>query len=210
MNISMNNITKYFNDRPVLSDFSLQIEHNEYICLKGQSGCGKTTILNILSGMEKADSGTIVCEGIVSGCISSMIISKETKKLPYYRKKVVSYAPCGNVLLDALTVYENICFDKPINKDFINTLLETLQITDIKNKYPYMISSGEYKRAVIARTIATDTPFMIFDEPTSNLDGKSAEIIANTIVGLEGKGIVVATHDERLMKGKIILCENGD
>lgn len=198
MNLEINNITKKFKDKTIIENLSFHLNQDDdfYIYLKGASGSGKTTLLNIIGNMLNADAGDI------------KIDSKPISELKDYRTNYVTYLPCGNSLLESLTILENIQYASNCTSSKAYELLNKLKLDDIENSYPREISSGEYKRVCFARALAMNTPFYLLDEPTSNLDEKSAEIIVEIINDLaKEKGIIIATHDSRLMNGKEI-CIN--
>lgn len=203
MILKIDNVCKKFRDEEILKNISFEIDSkdDDYVFLKGQSGSGKTTLLNIIAGLLTPDNGEILV------CCSYDFVN--IKSIKDYKNKYISYLPCGNSLLESLTVKENIMFAAECSENKLYEILDKLKIRSIENSYPREISSGEYKRACFARAIAMDTEFYLLDEPTSNLDEKSAKIIINIIDALKKeKGIILATHDTRLMKGKEI-CVNG-
>lgn len=199
-------ITQQFNGRNILENCSFKLHEGEYISLVGKSGTGKTTLLNIVTGMLKPQSGTVSLDG--NDIYNKMSEHKRTK----LRADIIGYMNCAESLLESLTVYENIYYALRLNKKKksetqIVKLLEQLYITNVKDSYPNQISSGEYRRACLARVLALDTKFLILDEPTSNLDDESAQLIADIILSHKEKGVLTATHDSRLMCGtnKIVI-----
>jgi len=198
MKLEVENINKAFRSSNIISDMSFSINDNEYLCIVGDSGCGKTTLLNIITGMLKPDSGIIKIDDI-------RVAKRRWSKI---RNTTIGYLPCGNSLIESLTIYDNIkCAAKLYNKsDYdISALLKELKIDGITKAHPSEISSGEYKRACFARVLSLDTNFLVLDEPTSNLDSNSAGLIINILNKLSSKkGIIIATHDNRLIQGKSI------
>lgn len=199
MVISVDNICKTFGTHKVLTDVSFDIDDSrgEYVYLHGDSGSGKTTLLNIIAGMFNPDMGNVYLDG------------KDISTIKNYRNKFISYVPCGNCLIESLTVRENILLvagDQ--STDYLFDTLDRLHVTDTQDSYPRKLSSGEYKRVCLARSIVANTPFLLLDEPTSNLDRDSADIIVSIISELKKtKGIILATHDDRLMRGREICIE---
>lgn len=188
-------VARAFRDRQILSDISFSLCDREYVCITGESGSGKTTLLNIIAGLDKPDHGEVRC-----GDCSALD--------PNWRGHVVGYLPCGQVLLESLTVAENIQMAQYFftHSLFINLeeVCDRFGLRDVMNSYPREISAGEYKRACFARLISLNVPFLLLDEPTSNLDSISAEIIIEELKRQKSRGIIVATHDSRLMFGKEI------
>ncbi len=194
----------YFDGRLGLNECSLSVSQGEYVCIVGKSGCGKTTLLNIITGMLAPAAGNVYLDG--EDIYNDLKQSKRTT----LRNHKIGYLNYGNYLIENLTVYDNIIYPLLLNgrkceSNNIDMILDELEIGNIKNSYPWQISAGEYRRAGLARILALDTKMLVLDEPTSNLDDKSADIILNIISRLkEQKIIVVATHDERLMLGRKI------
>lgn len=206
MILSGNKLSKSFNGTDVLDDVSVSVSGAATVCLLGTSGNGKTTLMNIMAGMLEPDHGYVTID------------QKPVSDWNEYRSRVVGYLPCGNSLIESLTVRENLSFAVRGDKkktDQIDNILTALGILSTAEKYPRQLSSGEYKRACFARVIALDTPFLFLDEPTSNLDSESADAIFQIIRKLNGrKGILIATHDSRfvtddIMRPKQIRIKNG-
>lgn len=186
--LEIKGICKKIKKREILNDISFTIDSSERVNIIGKSGCGKTTLLNIITGMLDSDSGKISLNG------------KDITRIPDLRQNYIGYMACGGCLLDALTVYENLDLVRKTDKKEINNILKALDIYEIRNSHPDDISSGEYRRVLFARTVIMDTPYIVLDEPTSNLDSISAEMIINYLNTdkMKEKGIIIATHDKRL------------
>ena len=198
MEINVKKIIKIFNKKEILKDLSFDLPSHGLICLKGESGSGKTTVLNIISGLLKPDEGTVFVD------------KKDIKTIKNLRKDYITYLPCGNSLLESLSIIDNIKLVSGVSEEEAIKLLSELKISSrVFLLYPREISTGEYKRVCFARTLAMDTPFFLLDEPTSNLDEESANILIKQIMKLsKKKGVIIATHDSRLLeKGKIICLD---
>ena len=194
--LKFENVTKTFDDKAVVTDLSFELHTEQYMYVEGKSGTGKTTILNLAAGLLQPDKGYITID------------NKDVYTIPNLLKENISYLPCGNALLDALDVTENIQLVAKMPAINIIDILDELGITHLLDKKPYELSSGEYKRVAFVRTLAMDTPYLLLDEPTSNLDEESANKIIDVITHYtKDKGVLIATHDKRLMKGTK-LCIN--
>ena len=192
----------------VLSDFNLEIKQNDFIVLAGASGIGKSTILNIIANILKPDSGMVLYN------------EKTINAIKNYRPSVVGFMPCYDTLINSLTVLENMrlaCDIAKSNNEVVNDIDHILQMLDdvklryIIDSFPLELSSGEYKRVCLGRVLLQNSPFMLFDEPTSNLDRENVEIILNIFKSdiFNDHGCLLATHDPRLIdigkeRGKVI------
>lgn len=205
MILKADSISHKFNGRKMLlENHSLSVGNGDYVCLVGKSGCGKSTLLNIIAGMHAPIAGTVYVDDV------DIYNTLTERKRTALRNSRVGYLNFGNCLLENLTVLENIIYpvllkgDRCNNKEVLS-MLEELDIASIKDLHPWQISAGEYRRVCFGRILALNTEILILDEPTSNLDEKSADIIVKIISALkQNKGILVATHDKMLMTGKII------
>ena len=196
MKIKIKKVSKSFKKKTIIKELSFDIDDTGLVCLKGESGSGKTTVLNLISGLLKIDEGSI------------FIDEKEIKDIKNLRKDFITYLPCGNSLIESLTIIENINLVSGISEEEASRLLSKLKVSSsVYYLYPREISTGEYKRVCFARALAMDTPFYLLDEPTSNLDEESAKILIKEITELsKKKGVIIATHDSRLLKKGKNIC----
>lgn len=188
----------------LLENYNLSVANGDYVCVVGKSGCGKSTLLNILSGMLPPTAGSVNVDGV--DIYNTLAENKRTA----LRNSKIGYLSYGNCLLENLTVFDNIIYPvllrgSPCEKKEVLRILERLDIVNIEGLYPWQISAGEYRRVCFGRILALNTEILLLDEPTSNLDEKSADIIGEIISTLkQSKGILVATHDKMLMTGNIV------
>ncbi len=187
MQIELKNISKLYNDIPILQNVSLHLCMGERYSLVGDSGSGKTTLLRLIAGLERPTAGQIETDGAR-----------------------ISYAFQEHRLFPQLTVRENILAVSPaIGPDEI---LSMLDLSDAAEKYPYQLSGGMQKRAGLARALAVQADIYLLDEPTGGQDAAHAEMAAKAIRQYtDGALVVVATHDEALLRsidGKILRVEN--
>ena len=184
----------------VLNDLSLSVQEGEYLGLMGPSGSGKTTLLNLIAGLDKPSQGEIrVAETLVSAMSES--------ELTRWRTRNVGFVFQFYHLLPVLTAYENIelpllllSLSSAERKRQVNTALELVGLTDRMRHRPGQLSGGQQQRVGIARAIVTDPTLIVADEPTGDLDKKSAEEILNLIDELHRtlkKTIIMVTHDQR-------------
>ena len=196
--IKIDNISKSFGERKIIDKFSLEIEEGLMLSIIGESGKGKTTLLNLISLLERPDSGTIVIDGI----------SKFSKNnTMFIRRNVIGNLFQNYALLENETVKENLLmaleYKKVSNKkDAIDNALKKVNLVGFEKKKIYELSGGEQQRIAIARLYLQDVKYIFADEPTGNLDEKNKKIIFNLLIELckSGKTVVFVTHDNDLAK----------
>jgi len=183
----------------VLDDISLELVEGQSIGIIGSSGCGKTTLLQILAGLETPVTGSIYCDNVNLSESNKVQFNK-------MRSSLFGFVYQFHYLLEDLTLLENceLSFQimgsksHAVNRQSIFTIFEELGIFHLKDNYPFMLSGGERQRAAIARAVAHKPTFLLMDEPTGNLDSDNAGIIQELTINLSKKfnmGILVATHD---------------
>lgn len=193
--IILKNITKYYDKKPVLNNFSFEITKGEFLSIMGKSGSGKSTILNIISGIEKPDSGEVYINK------QNMSAMKDSSKTLFRRKHIGFIFQFFN-LLNNLTVWDNIRITQLLNgindQDYINEIMEHLEIsTKIKN-FPHQLSGGEQQRVAIARALVHQPEIILADEPTGSLDDASGKRVMEILYSLSkkfNKTVVMVTHD---------------
>jgi lipoprotein-releasing system ATP-binding protein len=197
-NISMS-FTSAQHTVDVLADISLVLDEGQSIGIIGSSGCGKTTLLQILAGLETPSAGKVF--------FNNINLSENNKtQFTQLRSSLFGFVYQFHYLLEDLTIFENceLTFqilqskDRTANHQSILAIFDELGISHLKDHYPFMLSGGERQRAAIARAVAHKPTFLLMDEPTGNLDNENAAIIQELTINLSKKlnmGIIVATHD---------------
>ncbi|MHA1473860.1 MAG: ABC transporter ATP-binding protein [Promethearchaeota archaeon] len=196
-----------------VDNLSIEISEHEYVAIIGSSGAGKTTLIHILGGLEKATKGDTFISHIN---VSHM----EQEMLATFRIFNVGIVFQNYNLISSLTALENIMFPMQLCgikyekcESRANELLNMIGLKERAEHLPFQLSAGEQQRVAVARALANDPPIIIADEPTANLDQKNAEFIGNLFEKFrtEGKTIIVATHDEKLIKHahRILVMEEG-
>jgi putative ABC transport system ATP-binding protein len=187
----------------VLRGIDLELERGEFVALVGPSGGGKTTFLNMLTGVDKPSSGIVLVDGVD-------VANTSERKLTRWRGRYVGIVFQFFQLLPTLTVVENVMMPM----DFCNVhhpderrgkamaLLERFDVVDQADKTPDLLSGGQQQRVAIARALANDPPLVIGDEPTGNLDRMSAAVVFDTFFEMQEQGhtIIVVTHDRQVVR----------
>ena len=202
--VEVSNLSKKFRrgseEIHVLSSLSLQVPQGEFLALMGPSGSGKTTLLNLIAGLDTPSNGTI---RVGNELISSMGESRLAK----WRTRHVGFVFQFYHLLPVLTAYENV--ELPLlllplsyseRKKQVLTALDLVGLSDRLSHRPGQLSGGQQQRVGIARAIVTDPTLIVADEPTGDMDSKSAEESLELMVILKGalnKTILMVTHDPR-------------
>ena len=186
--LEVKNVSKSYNNKKVLDNFSLAVKKGEIISIIGPSGAGKSTLLRCINGLETLEKGKI----IINNKVNKKNISKQANL-------EIGLIFQDYNLFPQYTVLQNITLPltKILRKSQALTLLAKLSLQDKENSYPYELSGGEKQRVAIARAIATNPKILCLDEPTSALDPKLVKQIYNIIKDLasQGKAILIVTHD---------------
>ena len=191
-------VSRRYGRQEVLKDFSLSIEAGSFEALMGPSGSGKSTFLHIAAGLLAADAGSVLVGG---KDVVKMSDSEATK----FRRRHVGVVFQAFNLLNEKTVRENILLPlrldgkssvSRLKSSRLADLSEKLGIASLLDKKPEELSGGEQQRVAIARALIAEPEIVLADEPTGNLDAKSAKGICEILKGLGGKSaVLVVTHD---------------
>jgi putative ABC transport system ATP-binding protein len=202
--VDVRNIRKIYKrdsqDIVVLDGMNLQVPDGEFVALMGPSGSGKTTLLNIIAGIDRPTSGTVTVGGTDVTQLSEGALAK-------WRSRHVGFIFQFYNLIPVLTAVENVelplllaTLSKKQRRERALTALKIVGLADRAAHYPRQLSGGQEQRVAIARAIVTDPDVLVADEPTGDLDAKSAEDILNLMDTLNRefkKTIVMVTHDPR-------------
>src|SRR5437867_275824 len=184
----------------VLNDLSLDVLQGEFLALMGPSGSGKTTLLNLIAGLDQPSEGTI---DVGDHLISAM----SEGQLARWRTRHIGFVFQFYHLLPVLTAYENV--ELPLlllpltaaeRRQQVHTALDLVGLSDRLHHRPGQLSGGQQQRVGIARAVVTDPTLIVADEPTGDLDAKSAEEILDLLDELQKtlqKTIILVTHDPR-------------
>lgn len=184
-----------------LKGIDLHVNAGEYVAIIGKSGSGKTTLINMITGLDRPTEGEIVVSG-------EKVEQLGENQLAIWRGRTIGVVFQFFQLLPTLTALENVMLpmdfcDTPVlteRSERARELLRLMEIEEQANKLPAKLSGGQQQRVAIARALATDPPILAADEPTGNLDSKTAEAVFSLFKRLAslGKTILVVTHDPDL------------
>src|SRR6201981_271559 len=182
----------------VLQGLNLDVEKGDFVAFMGPSGSGKTTLLNLLGGLDVPTSGHISVDG-------DEITNMSASKLTQWRARHVGFIFQMYNLIPVLTAFQNVelpllltKLSKAERKKHVETALSVVGLSDRMNHYPRQLSGGQEQRVAIARAIVADPTFLLCDEPTGDLDRKSADEILGILTQLSkehSKTILMVTHD---------------
>jgi len=216
--ITLDNVTKSFavgdGLTTVLHDVSLRVPAGQFLSIVGASGNGKSTLLNMITGIDRPSSGRVTING-------ADLHAMDENKLAQWRGRNVGIIFQFFQLLPALTLHQNVV----LAMDFVDevpkkqrseramSLLEKVGLADQAHKLPGTVSGGQQQRAAVARALANDPPLVVADEPTGNLDAQTAEAVQGLLEMLHraGKTVVMVTHDNDLAQRaeRIVHIANG-
>lgn len=192
-----------------LNKASFSVEEGELVVILGPSGAGKTTCLNILGGMDEADSGTLLID-------KENITKLKGKDLIKYRRNDIGFVFQFYNLIQNLTALENVELAVQLCKDHLKpeTILKKVGLKDRINNFPAQLSGGEQQRVAIARAIAKNPKLLLCDEPTGALDYKTGKQILKLLEDTchkESMTVIIVTHNTAIadMADKVIKFKNG-
>jgi putative ABC transport system ATP-binding protein len=216
--IEIKGITKTYDIKTMpfqaLNGIDLTFQQGEFVAIVGPSGSGKTTLLNIIGGLDNPTDGVVMIDGVNITKLSNW---KKTN----FRMNNIGFVFQSYNLIPVLTAKENIEFVlqlQGVTKDYVEKralkLLEAVGLSNKINSRPNKLSGGEQQRVAVARALASRPKYVLADEPTANLDSKSAENLLDIMEKLnkeENITFIFSTHDARVMKKarRIITIEDG-
>lgn len=188
---------------------SFTIDKGEFVVILGRSGAGKSTVLNMLGGMDVPTEGQVIVDG-------NDISAYSDKQLLHYRADTIGFIFQFYNLLPGLTAYENVALVRDIKKDALDPdeMLDRVGLSDQKKKFPSQMSGGQQQRVSIARALAKNPKIILGDEPTGALDSETGKLVIEMLQKLsteEGNTVILVTHNADIAKcaNKVIHMRNG-
>jgi len=213
--LSGKSLSKNYGDLKVVKDVSLSVKAGEFVCLVGKSGCGKTTLLSLLSGLERPTSGQVVLDG-------KDVTSAAEDELALFRRQNVGFIFQSFNLIPTLSAWENVALPLfPVamkeqeRERRALELLEKMELGHRSAHLPAALSGGEKQRVAIARALINHPKVLFADEPTGNLDSATGDAIMEILNRLhrqEGVGVLMVTHEVELSKtaDRLIRMHDGE
>ena len=200
------------NEVHALDGISLEAEQGEFVSIVGTSGSGKSTLLHMLGGLDRPDSGTVTIDG-------KNIFSLKDEELTIFRRRKIGFVFQNYNLVPSLNVYENIVLPVQLDgrepdREYIDSIIETLGLSEKLENLPNNLSGGQQQRVAIARALASKPAIILADEPTGNLDSKTSQDVLGLLKVTSAKysqTIVMITHNEEIaqLADRIIRIEDG-
>ncbi|MEZ4357856.1 MAG: ABC transporter ATP-binding protein [Eubacteriales bacterium] len=212
--VTFNKVSKFYtmgeNRIAAANKVTFSIDKGEFVVIVGHSGAGKTTVLNMLGGMDTCDEGDITVDG-------NVISYYNQKQLIFYRRYEVGFVFQFYNLIQNLTAIENVELAAELCKEPLNAkeTLEKVGLKDRLNNFPAQLSGGEQQRVAIARALAKNPKILLCDEPTGALDyltGKTILKLLQDTCREMGKTVIVITHNQAItgMADRIIKIKSGE
>ena len=211
--VTFENVSKVYRMGEVsiraVDHISFSISKGEFVVIVGPSGAGKTTVLNMLGGMDSASEGTITVDG-------ALISDYSPRQLTTYRRYDIGFVFQFYNLVQNLTALENVELASQICKDPLDaaTVLDEVGLSERRNNFPAQLSGGEQQRVAIARALAKNPKLLLCDEPTGALDYQTGKAILKLLQDTcrqKGVTVIVITHNSALtpMADRVIRIKNG-
>ncbi len=197
-----------------LSNVSFSAEEGEYVAIMGESGSGKTMLLNILAALDRPTGGRVILDGMDLGQIKD-------KEITMFRREHLGFVFQDFNLLDTFNLRDNIFLPLVLGRksvqemtDSLLPIAQKLGIRDILDKYPYEVSGGQKQRAAVARALITNPKLILADEPTGALDSKAANDLLTLLgeINRDGQTILMVTHSARAASraGRVLFIKDGE
>ena len=214
--VETQNLRKYYqlgtNTVKALDGVNFRVKEQEFVAIIGKSGSGKSTLLHMLGGLDTPSEGEVCIAG-------KNIAGMNREELTIFRRRKVGFIFQSYNLVQDLNVYENIVLPirldgKRVDRDFVEEIMQLLQINDKKQALPGTLSGGQQQRVAIARALAAKPQIILADEPTGALDSKSTDEMLGIFSRINQKGqtIVMVTHSVKAASraGRVLFIKDGE
>jgi putative ABC transport system ATP-binding protein len=196
MNLHIQSLSKRYGDTPVFANVSLTVEPGEFVAIVGESGVGKSTLLNCMAGLDTWDSGTVHLDGVDLG-----LLSDDARAL--LRRQKVGFVFQAFHVLGHLDVTQNVALPLLLlntpDDTRVQAMLQAVGLEGMGGRLPQHLSGGQLQRVAIARALVHRPTLLLADEPTGNLDPTTAAKVMEALVAqthAQGTSLVLVTHSE--------------
>ena len=196
MNLQIRNLSKLYGDTPVFANVSLDVEPGEFVAIVGESGVGKSTLLNCMAGLDSWDSGTVMLDGTNLGELND-----DARAL--LRRQKVGFVFQAFHVLGHLDVTQNVALPLLLlgtpDDARVHAMLDAVGLRGMGTRLPQQLSGGQLQRVAIARALVHRPALLLADEPTGNLDPSTAAKVMEALVAqtrVHGTSLVLVTHSE--------------
>ena len=203
--LACHQLTKSYGERAVLSNVELSLKPGEYVAIMGESGVGKSTLLNVIAGLDSFDSGSLLIDGIA-------LNSLDDEQSTLLRRQKLGFIFQAFHLLPHLTLVQNVALPLVLNKfplDRANHMLECVGLATRVNDFPRQLSGGEMQRVAIARALVHQPRLLLADEPTGNLEPPWIRFV-KIILPQPAHCIIALVFDGVLVYGLIVAVESAN
>ena len=199
MTLELDNLSKRYADTPVFSHVSLRVAPGEFVAIVGQSGVGKSTLLNCMAGLDSWDTGSVRLNGTDLGTLGD-------DQRALLRREQVGFVFQAFHVLPHLDVAQNVALPllllgqpKDTTSQRVNAMLDAVGLTGLGARLPQQLSGGQLQRVAIARALVHKPRLLLADEPTGNLDPTTAGVVMDALIAQtrdHGASLVLVTHSE--------------
>lgn len=216
--LALRHISKSYREaqtrRAVLEDVNLDVERGEFVAVTGRSGTGKSTLLNLISGIDVADSGAIVLDGVDLTALSERQRTLKRRHAVGFVFQFFNLIPTLSVTENLMLPLELIGSHRDAARERVTTMLDRVDLASRAQSFPDRLSGGEQQRVAVARALVHEPDLVLADEPTGNLDAETGRMVLTLLSDMSrdaGKTLIIVTHSEEAAAraGRVLRIEDG-